>query len=109
MEDKNATSANDAKRKWNMEYQRRWREKNPYRAKMSAGKYVEEHREQINRKHREWKYKNTKGFPNQWISVDEFLPDEGIPVLAHIKFTEEYFPGEDYGVLTLGKVAGGAA
>lgn len=99
MEDKKSSESKEARRKWAREYQRRWREKNPYRAKMTAGKYQEEHREQINRRHRAWKYKKGRGFPNQWIRVDEFLPDEGIPVLAHIKYTEEYFPGEDYGIL----------
>ena len=69
-------------RKYRREYQRRWREKNPYRAKMTAGKYQEEHREEINARHREWKFRKGKGFPNRWIGVEEFLPEIAEKVLV---------------------------
>jgi hypothetical protein len=89
------------KQEMNKYYQRQWREKNPERVKDAMRRYYVKNRDALNSKNRERNYKKYAAgkWPTKWILVDDFLPDEGVPVLAYIRFTEEYFPGEDYGIL----------
>ena len=87
-------------------YQRQWRAKHPERREEWARRAAEwnkanpEKYAATQKAHREERYKSRKTWPNKWVSVNDFLPDKGVPVLAYIRHTEEYFPGEDYGVLT---------
>lgn len=86
-------------RLYNRVQQRKWREENPERSMEYQQQYLAKNRDHINKIHRKRKYLISKGFPHKWISVSDFLPNEGIPVLAHIKFEEKQLPGEDYGIL----------
>lgn len=63
----------DIERLYNRVMQAKWRKEHPERAKEIYRKWKENHPDVMN-KYKIERYFNSKGFPNRWIAVSEFLP-----------------------------------